>query len=240
MLNLLKYEMKKSKVPMMLVLAVTLILEVLFLIGLLLTDKQQLTGCAIVILTLFAPFSILVSSLFCVFTLNQELTSTTGYMLFMTPNSSKKILGAKVLHSIIIVLCGVIFFSIVATIDLGILSAKYPELKEALNQFPLIQIHYDEIANSLFNTGISWLSILSYAFLSVVLQASVLRGKKGSLILSIIIFIGLNILFGIISSYIPWPSAVLAKSIAQAVWNIVIIVGFYFLSSWLMENKLNM
>ena len=90
MLNLLKYEMKKSKVPMMLVLAVTLILEVLFLIGLLLTDKQQLTGYAIVMLTLFAPFSILVSSLFCVFTLNQELTSTTGYMLFMTPNSSKK------------------------------------------------------------------------------------------------------------------------------------------------------
>ena len=239
-INLLKYEMKKSKVPMILVLAVTLILEVLFLIGLLVTDKQQLTEYAIVMLTLFAPFSILVSSLFCVFTLNQELTSTTGYMLFMTPNSSKKILGAKVLHSIIIVLCGVIFFSIVATIDLGILSAKYPELKEALNQFPLIQIHYDEIANLLFNTGISWLSILSYAFLSVVLQASVLRGKKGSLILSIIIFIGLNILFGIISSYIPWPSAVLAKSIAQAVWNIVIIVGFYFLSSWLMENKLNM
>ena len=78
MLNLLKYEMKKSKVPMILVLAVTLILEVLFLIGLLVTDKQQLTGYAIVMLTLFAPFSILVSSLFCVFTLNQELTSTTG------------------------------------------------------------------------------------------------------------------------------------------------------------------
>ena len=58
MLNLLKYEMKKSKVPMMLVLAVTLILEVLFLIGLLVTDKQQLTGYATVMLTLFAPFSI--------------------------------------------------------------------------------------------------------------------------------------------------------------------------------------
>ena len=42
MLNLLKYEMKKSKVPMMLVLAVTLILEVLFLIGLLVKYKQQL------------------------------------------------------------------------------------------------------------------------------------------------------------------------------------------------------
>ena len=58
-----------------------------------------MTGTGIVLLTMLAMGGIMVIGLASVVTLHRDVSTKQSYMLFMTPNSSYSILGAKMLEN---------------------------------------------------------------------------------------------------------------------------------------------
>ena len=112
MMKLMKYEIRKTMMVKWIILGIAALLEVAFLIGLW-ADKNEMLAVSVVLLVLLAFGSILVIGLGSILTLHRDMNTRQSYMLFMTPNSSYRILGAKVLENgISIMLTGIFFFAL--------------------------------------------------------------------------------------------------------------------------------
>ena len=68
-----------------------------------------------------------------ILTLYRDLTTKQSYMLFMTPNNSFKILGAKALENGLAVLCSGVFFGALAALDFWLLFQKYGSFADVLD-----------------------------------------------------------------------------------------------------------
>ena len=98
MFKLMKYEFRKTWITKLILLGVTAVAEAVYLYGLY-AEKDNPLSVAIGLLVLLAVGGVLVIGLESVLTLHRDMNTKQSYMLFMTPNSSYKILGAKVLEN---------------------------------------------------------------------------------------------------------------------------------------------
>ena len=131
MLKLMKYELRKTWFTKAILLAVTAAVEAFFLYGLY-GEKEDMAAGGAFILLLLAFGGVLVIGLESVITLHRDMNTKQSHMLFMTPNSSYKILGAKVLEcSLSILLTGAFFFALGA--KQGELSVLWDQIR---NSFP--------------------------------------------------------------------------------------------------------
>ena len=109
--KLLKYELRKTWMLKLIVLGMTAAAEILFLVGLW-TQQERALGLGVLLLSLLAMGSIMVIGLYSLVVLHRDMNTKQSYMLFMTPNSSYKILGAKVLENgLSMLLAGAAFFA---------------------------------------------------------------------------------------------------------------------------------
>ena len=109
MKHLMKYEFRKTLIAKLIILGTTAVLEILFLLGLY-TKHDSLAGYSTIMLTMLAFGGVLFIGLQSVMTLHRDMNTKQSYMLFMTPNSSYKILGAKVLENGLSILMACAFF----------------------------------------------------------------------------------------------------------------------------------
>lgn len=116
MKHLLKYEFRKTRTVKNAVLISTCIFEILFLLGLI-CNVPVLLGTGTMGLSFCATLGMLILGLVSITVLYRELNSPQSYMLFLTPNSSYKIIGAKVLENGITLAGGGICFTVLAGID---------------------------------------------------------------------------------------------------------------------------
>ena len=98
MLRLLKYELRKTLASKLILLGIAVIAEVVFLIGFENSHERTLTVGAL-LLFFTATIGIGLVGILSLVTLHRDMNTRQGYMLFMTPNSCYKILGAKVLEN---------------------------------------------------------------------------------------------------------------------------------------------
>ena len=245
MLNLMKYEMRKTAFSKFILLVLTAVAEVAFLLGLLL-DKAELLGTATVFLVLFATVGIIYIGLQSALLLQRELNSKESYMLFMTPNSSYRILGAKILENLISILVTGAFFLILAGIDIAVATARINGLDgmmDMLNSLFNMQFNVSVskgmIALNYIDLLVGWICVIVIADFAVILSATVINGKKGNGIAAFAIFCVLAWLQGVVVGLIP-ELANYNISLLLDILVLSVIGGIlYYVSGWIMEKKLS-
>ena len=199
MLNLFKYELKKSLGMKIVMLCITAVLEIFFLIGLY-GENERIFGTTTFILFVLALVSTIIIGLHSMRMLANDLNTKQAYMLFMTPNNSFKILGAKVLENgVSIILIGA-FFTVLGIFDITLMISKYDSLSAALDYAKIFLEFYDL---AVVNIGMvvaviaeliaHWLYVISVGFFAIVLCATFFNGRKWNVLISFGIFLGILI-----------------------------------------------
>lgn len=247
MLKLFKYEFMKTRLSKLIILGITLVLEIAFAASLLKND-DELQGICVLLLVLFATVSILWLGLQSILTLHKDMNTRQSYMLFMTPNSSYKILGAKVLENAASVLLGGVFFCALGALDLTLLMDHHQALDQLMEMFQDVlesfskNIRFDtySILTFCLYTLISWLSTVTLAYFAVIISAALLGGKKGNLFISFLIFLGLTILLSMLLGVVtPATMAVGTVHLIRSAICLFVIAIFWFFSAWIMDKYLS-
>ena len=247
MIKLMKYEFRKTMAVKMMVLGLTALAEIVFLIGLW-GDRIRMLQAGIVILTMLAFGSLMVIGLASVVVLHRDVNTRQSYMLFMTPNSCYKIMGAKMLENgLSIALAGVCFFALGA-LDVTLLFAKQNQLA---NLWEFIQNFLKNVSEELtfdlptmlmltLNLLGSWISSVTAMYLGVVISAALLNGKRFNGLVSFLLIVA-------ILWFIGWVQVIATEHlgsiqtqfIVQAVIALAFSAVMYILASQIMERKLS-
>ena len=239
MLRLLKYEFRKTLFPKLILLALLVIFEGVFLYGYWTDNNSTVTlGLSLFLFTFLC--GLLAIGIISLVTLHKDMNTRQGYMLFMTPNSTYRILGAKVAES------GLSMLGIGA-VGLGI----------CLLNFSLIKQELEFITSFLKNFGIgltptfphlsallvyiicSILCSVTTAYLADVICSSLLNGQKGSMVITFVLFALLN--FGIqkIMGLVPASLDIVVMFLLQGAIALTLAVVMYIITARLMDRYLS-
>ena len=250
MLKLMKYEFRKTQATKLILLAFTLIAQIAYLIGLY-GEYDTTAALSVLALVFLAIFGVLIVGLESIVTLHRDMNTRQSYMLFMTPNSSYKILGAKVLEcGLSILLAGAFYFAL-GTLDITLVFAKEAGLNQvwktiqeilsniSINGRPLI-INADVLASLTFMLLASWILTICTAYLAVVISAALLNGRRFNGLVSFLLFLLLNILCDRIMH--PITSHIqdsVPTMLVTGVLALVFSAVMYFATAQIMERKLS-
>ncbi len=252
MLKLMKYEFRKTWFTKVILLAITVLAEIVYLIGLY-ADREGLLATGVFLLMLLAVGGLLVIGLGSVVTLHRDMNTKQSYMLFMTPNSCYSILGAKVLEcGISILITGAVFFALGA-LDITLLFARNGELKAlwdwvrellgsvVFNGRPLLSdIRLQSLLSVTFSLLSGWLLTVTTIYLAVVISSAILNGKRFSGLISFVLFLLLS-----------WGCARLASLVSGSIgdlFTLMLVNGLiclvfsaimYFVTAQIMEKRLS-
>ena len=239
MLRLLKYEYRKTLFPKLVLLALLVIFEGVFLYGYWTDNNSTVTlGLSLFLFTFLC--GLLAIGIISLVTLHKDMNTRQGYMLFMTPNSTYRILGAKVAEN------GLSMLGIGA-VGLGI----------CLLNFSLIKQELEFITSFLKNFGIgltptfphlsallvyiicSILCSVTTAYLADVICSSLLNGQKGSMVITFVLFALLN--FGIqkIMGLVPASLDIVVMFLLQGAIALALAVVMYIITARLMDRYLS-
>lgn len=246
MLKLMKYEFRKTAFSKIILLVLTAIAELVFLAGVFL-DMDDWLGMGVGFLVVIATFGILYVGIESLVVFHRDLNTKQSYMLFLTPNNSYQILGAKVLENGCSIFLTGAFFAALAAFDATV-SILYigglAELLEIIDSFlKSIQIHID------IDTGMTlliffellsvWLMMVVNGFLAIVLSATVLAGKRLSGLVSFLLYLVIGWACGMILDCIPMPANDLLYYWLM-VGGVLVLTGLmYVLTGWIMERRLS-
>ena len=245
MLRLLKYELRKTLFSKLILLGITAIAEAVFLVGFW-TKKENTLAIGAVLLFFIAISGIALMGILSLVTLHRDMNTKQGYMLFMTPNSCYKILGAKVIEcSLSILLAGAFYFAL-GYLDFSLILGKgaNQQILDMINQTlqavnDKIQLDAPHLSALVFNMIACWICTIAIAYLSDVICTALLYGKKGNLLITFVLFIALN--YGISKLLTLVPESI--GIIPALVWQGVIALGLagimYVITARLMEKYLS-
>ena len=245
MINLLKYEFKKTLFGKLIMLGITAIAEIMFLYGVFTKSDKWTTGgiTFLIVCALTGLFYIGIETLT---TFHKDLNTKQSYMLFLTPNRSHKILGAKVLENAVSILMTGGFFAALTAIDVMLMltyTNGLEELLKVLNNMLSSILNYNidwSTAVMLFVSVIlSWLMAISTGYLAIVLCATVLAGKKISGLASFALFVFLNYVITRFSDLIVGRITGYSKMGLMFGVSAAVIAVLYFLTAWIMDKKLS-
>lgn len=250
MFKLMKYEFRKQAFSKLVILALVGLLEVIFFYGII-TNKENVIATTMSLLFLFAMGALFFMAFEAIITYSNDLKLKCSYMLFLTPNTSYSIVGAKVLSAAIqIVIAGIAFLAVFA-IDGGLLIAKYDSLAQVketilllLNRFFQLNIEFADIISFTAVIITNWISTITLAFFSITLSTTFLANKKFKGIVSFIIFLALYILFSrIINTVVANTAADLSNISYPLMWASILEVCFivitYIGTAWMLDKKVS-
>lgn len=250
--KLIKYEFRKSWMVKAIILAFTAIFEVMFLVGAI-SGNDDVALSSAVFLTFITICSIFIIGVLSIFILHKDLNTKQSYMLFMTPNSTFKILGAKIIENFGSILLFSAMFLLIGIGDITMWVAKSEGVKDMFNITNAIlgefgedyQLDFFNVAISSAEQIVSWVFTIMVGFFAVVLSASFLNGRKFNGFISFIVFLvvtyiiekifycSTNMIFGTATGYS------LEKTICSIVYYIVLTVVLYIVTASIMDRKLS-
>ena len=246
MYNLIKYELRKTLGLKGIIVAIMGLIEVSFLIGLF-TESDGFLGFGVVGLILGSSAAIVVIGAYSIKLLSNDLNTKQAYMLFMTPNNSYKILGAKVIENYLSIIIAGVFFTAIGALDVFLAFAKYSSLKDFFDGIGIFWSELSEVNPQVIILAIAtmiafWLYVIGTAFFCVVVSATFLNGKKHNGLLSFLLFIVLVNVFGKITNTIV-DAIDGVQFVGSAVTEIFIFLVLsalmYVATAWIMDNKLS-
>ena len=245
MLRLLKYELRKTLFPKLILLGITALAEALFLYGFWSKrDNPLAVGAAL--LFFIAISGIALMGLLSLISLHRDMNTKQGYMLFMTPNSCYKILGAKVIECSLSLLVAGAFFLALGILDFSLLLGEETnkQILDMVNQFiqainSEIRLDAPHISALVFSMIACWICTVTIACLSDIVCTALLYGKKGNLIITFILFILLNYGISQVLQLVPSSIGIIPALIWQGVIALALAGVMYVISARLMEKYLS-
>ncbi|MBR2660261.1 MAG: hypothetical protein IKE15_02540 [Clostridia bacterium] len=245
MLRLLKYELRKTMLAKLILLAVTLTAQAVFLVGL--WGKRDIPlAIGAFLLFVIATNGIVLMGILSVITLHRDTNTKLGYMLFMTPNSCYRILGAKVIECAVSILLAGAFFFALGWLDFSLLLGQganeeiwnmFTEMVKAINSKIVLDVPH--ISALVFSMLAFWLCTITTAYLADVLSSSLLYGKKANWLVTIPLFILLNWGISKLLTLIPSSIGTIPCMVWQGVAALVLAGAMYVVTARLMEKYLS-
>ena len=255
MLKLVKYEVRRNRNWMIIVLLAAIALQGYFLGASYLKNEEHMvmSGMFLVMATVFVVYALLIAG---VSMYSRELSAKSSYLTFMTPNSATKILGAKVLTVAFLCVGFAALLMGFAAWDYQILRGQYPQLNMMflLSQFNMRSVGIDmtiqEVIWMLVQFGmgavVTFFTTVMIAYLAITLSATVLQNKKFKWLISGLlfaaIFFGMQWVMGKIPMTGNYSSmqAVLRSLIPHFLLELGVMIVSFFLSAWLLEKKVSL
>ena len=255
MLNLLKYELKKNKAVLITLAFLVFGLEGYYLVSFAM-DKLEHMGIASSFLALVSIISFVIVFILGITNYQKELCSKTSYMVFMTPNSSLKIIGSKLCYVLLLGIATAIVLGGLAVLDLGLLGTL---VDEQYHIFDLIKMLAEQLGINLsMMMGysiirliyfiLSVLSVVTVAYLAITLSATLLYNSRFRGIISVVFFILLMMAVTYINNHIIADDLVVEmelydifiNSIPGIVYNAVVMIGCMFGCSFLIDRQISL
>lgn len=256
MLKMMKYEYRRGVFPLLVVITALAAAELLFVIGIF-AKKDLLAGLGITFLMLGGFASFMFVLIYGVIIYSQDLKNKTGYMVFMTPISNYKIIGAKLLSILLTGVTLVTFLGLLIVVDYnllkshngGVASAEFV-LDEILGTRGLsIGSVIANVAGFIVVALIQFYTMITIAYLAVSLSSTVLQNKKIKGVVSFILFVALYALMSYIAYKIPHLGKnvqvetmldAMYKNTPQLILYVICMIGSYIGSATLLSKKISL
>ena len=234
MLKLLKYEFRKGLTAMLVMLGVTAALEAYFLYGLYSGPENEVHAGLAAMLLVFMTFAMYVFVLIRgVTSYSGELKSRSSYLIFMTPNSTRKIMASKFLYPLVLGMVLALLYIALGALDVSLLLGHLGEWEDFLNEMQVflkeMGVHVDQILfGALFAVIYMALSVLSFfavAFLAVTLSHTFFRDKSWRWLMALVFYVGINYAIGAVNGLFPAVYESLHVMDAPGVANIIAAYG---------------
>ena len=245
MLRLLKYELRKTLFAKLVLLGITFVAEAVFLVGFWGNrENTLLIGAAL--LFFIALIGIALMGILSLMTLHRDMNTRQGYMLFMTPNSCYRILGAKVIEcGISLLLAGAFFFAL-GLLDFSLLLGKdsnrqiwdmFTQIIHAVNEQVVLDTPH--ISALIFSMLAAWLCTVTTAYLSDVVSSSLLNGQKANWIITFLLFLVLNYAISKLLTLVPASLGTITVLLLQGAVSLVLAGIMYVITARLMDKYLS-
>jgi len=244
----MKYEFKKQAMTKYVMLILMAIIEVIFLIGLVVKNNENLIAVPMVIMIMVTIVAIFFVSVESIFTFSNDLKTKASYMLFMTPHSSYTIIGAKLLVSFITLFLTGMVLLLINTGNFVLLGARmegFAQVRDViamlLKEIWRIEINFYDVFKFILLLLIGFAIFITTAFVSITISSTVLANKRFKGLVSFAVFIALNLVFTWISNNILatdiWSNSYFLISMGI---NLIFLIATYLGTAWLLEKKISL
>jgi len=244
----MKYEFKKQAMTKYIMLILMAIIEVIFLIGLIVKNNENLIAVPMVIMIMITIVAIFFVSVESIFTFSNDLKTKASYMLFMTPHSSYTIIGAKLLVSFITLFLTGMVLLLINTGNFVLLGARmegFAQVRDViamlLKEIWRIEINFYDVFKFILLLLIGFAIFITTAFVSITISSTVLANKRFKGLVSFAVFIALNLVFTWISNNILatdiWSNSYFLISMGI---NLIFLIATYLGTAWLLEKKISL
>ncbi len=247
MLKLIKYELRKQLFSKIILLVLLGLLEIGFFVGLL-TEQENVLAVSIGLYFLLAIGTIFFVAFESVFTFSNDLKTKHSYMLFLTPNSTYKIIGAKVLTTTVTIGLTATAFMGVILLDIAAVFAKFNELEILMKKLQELialifhaNISYAFVISIILYLVFDLISILVIGMASITLSATFLSNSKGKGIVSVAFFFGISYLMSKLEGLVL-PAKSLTSTepyYLSCIWSLGVVLVFYFFTSYMLDKKVS-
>lgn len=198
MLKLIKYEYRRNISGILVMLGLILAAQGYFLWGVAKMSMEHVTVAASLLMTL-TGVAVSVVLLYSVSLYSKELNAKTSYLTFMTPNSSAKILGAKLLATLLLGLAYAALLGGCLVWDFTTMRRLFPEIQfvQAMLDALLIQANTNlsellvVISSFAVDFLVNFYATVVIAYLAITISATALQNKRFKGLLSLILFLGI-------------------------------------------------
>lgn len=254
MFKMLKYEWRKNILSPLIVLGVFAALEVYFLIGCYGLDSLAHVSAAASFLMLAASFSYIFVLLYGIISYSSDLKNKSGYLVFMAPISSFKILGSKLLSTLITgvillaVICGLAILDFNIANDVFGLDLYISFGDEFLAMFgSSVSDIIIGICVFIFTFLLQFYMIVTVGYLAVSLSSTALQNKKGKGFVSLLLFVAIIVTVFVIAYHLPSIKvsgssfgSKLLYDLPQYILFAAVTVCSFIGSSLLLEKKISL
>lgn len=212
MFKLLKYEFRKGLTSILAMLGVTAALEAYFLYGLFSWKDDGTHAIIAAVLLMFMTLAVYIFVLVRgVTSYSGELKSRSAYLIFMTPHSTRKIIAAKFVFTLVLsALFGGLYIGL-GVLDIGLLLQQLGELEEFLELLWTglreLGVRMDQVILAAVFTAmymlLSMLSFFAVAYLAITLSHTLFRDKSWRWVMAVVFFVGMNYAIGLINTIFP-------------------------------------
>ena len=234
MFKLMKYELRKQAFSKLIILIYASI-----------NGSETTLAKSLGILTVLGFGSILFVSFESILTYSNDLKTKCSYMLFMTPNNSYTIVGAKVLSAAAQIILTAAAFVALAFVDFAVLTARFDELShlfDRLQEVFHLEIEASDVILNVSTVVIGWISVIIFAFLAITISTTLLSNKRGKGIVSVIIFLIVNWGLSKIIQTVLGSTIFLTKQDALISMLITLcgVIIAYIATSYMLEEKVSL
>lgn len=246
MLKLMKYEFRKTMFSKLIILIITALAEAAYLLGVFLKWNNGLAW-GLVGLSLCAVIGIAYIGIDSLLVFQKDLNTKQSYMLFLTPQSSYQILGAKVIENGLSIFLAGAFYAALAALDftvgvlyIGGVKGFLDVIRDLSVQIRLdISITPESVLLVFFTILASWLMMIVIGYMAILLSATVFAGKRFSGLVSFLIYLLITWAANAVINLVPDVANEMQQYCLVIGAALVVTAVIYVAAGWIMEHKLS-